>query len=76
MENIIIGAVIAGIAQLAKKLNVDQKYVVTFVSLIAWSVWYFITPDVQNQIVESRTQIAGSATVVYNVLKIAFTKVK
>jgi hypothetical protein len=40
--------------------------------LVAGAVWYFITPEIQSQIVESRTGIAGSATVVYNLLKIAF----
>lgn len=76
IEAIIIGAVIAWIAQLSKRRKIDQKYLVTWLSLLCWVAWFMLTPYNQEQIVQARTSIAWSATVVYNVLKIAFDQYK
>lgn len=71
LEAIIVGAVIAWIAQVSKKRWVDQKYLVTALSLIAWVIWYCLTPYSQELVVQARTSIAWSAAIVYNVLKMA-----
>lgn len=76
IEAIIIGAVIAWIAQLSKRRWVDQKYLVTWLSLLCWVVRYLMTPYSQELVVQAWTSIAGSAAIVYNVLKIAFDQYK
>lgn len=69
MEQVIIWGLIAVTAQIAKSYNVDQKYVVTVLSVVCWTVWFFISPADQQRMVESMTQIAGSATLIYNLFK-------
>lgn len=76
MTWIIVWAVVSIIAEMWKKLWIKQVYVVTFLSLICATVWYFITPDNQQQIITSWQEIVWSATVLYNVFKMTSGKKK
>lgn len=69
MEQVIIWGIISVIAQIAKSYWVDQKYVVTVLSIVCWTVRFFISPADQQRMIESMTQIAGSATIIYNLFK-------
>ena len=75
MYEVLIGFAIAFVAQVAKKLNIDQKYVVTALAIVSAIVYYFyqqyVDIEQQKNIVQVITEISGSATILYNFIKIA-----
>lgn len=76
MYEVIIGLAIMVVAEVAKRFNIDQKYVMTFLAIFFAIVYYFyqtyFDQATQKSIVEMITQISGSATIIYNSIKIAF----
>lgn len=74
MTWIIVWAIVSILAELGKKLGINQVYVVTFLSLICATIRYFITPENQQQIITSWQEIVWSATVLYNIFKMTSWK--
>lgn len=76
MIEIIIGGLLAWVAQLAKARKIDQKYIITSVSFILWAARYYLWPHYQDLLIETWLMIAGSATLIYNFIVIYFENTK
>lgn len=76
MIEVIIGAWVSLSAQLWKKFWINQVYIVTLFSLVWGALWFLLWPANQETLLESWGMIAGTATIIYNTLKIAKPKKK
>lgn len=65
---LILGLLLSWVAELGKKVWIDQKYIILFWSLLIATVWYFINPETQEKIMEWWLVIAWSATATYNAI--------
>lgn len=80
MYEVLLWLWIVVVAEVAKKFNVDQKYIMTFLAIVLAIGYYFyqsyLDQETKKNIVEMITQISGSATIIYNSIKIAFAQSK
>lgn len=71
MIEVLIWAVVALITQFSKRREIDQKYGVLVVSFVWGFLWFLLGTDMQEMFAEVWLQIVGSATVIYNVIKLS-----
>lgn len=80
MYEILVGAGITIVAQLAKKSGIDQKYIVTVLAILGAGGYYiyntYTNTASQEQIIITLTSISGSATLIYNAIQIAIQQTK
>ena len=67
---IIVGAVVTGLTQLSKKLNINTNLALAIVSIICGAAYYFaklyLPQAAWEQVVHSVTGVLGVAVVIYN----------